>query len=38
MTILINAHNDPQGGEKPNDPLPHARPHELRHIHATTSL
>ncbi len=36
MTVLINPQNDPQGGAKPDDPLPHARLHDLRHIHATT--
>jgi integrase len=38
MTVLINAHNDPQAEEKPAEPLPHARLHDLRHIHATTLL
>ncbi|MGE5288131.1 MAG: tyrosine-type recombinase/integrase [Micromonosporaceae bacterium] len=38
MTILINAHDEPEDGEKPRDPLPHARLHDLRHIHATTLL
>ena len=38
MTVLISAHNDPQGEEKPDDPLPHARLHDLRHVHATTLL
>jgi integrase len=38
MTVLINAHNDPQAEEKPDEPLPHARLHDLRHIHATTLL
>ena len=32
MTTLINTHND-QG-----EPLPHARLHDLRHVHATTLL
>jgi integrase len=32
MTTLINAHNDRQ-----SEPLPHARLHDLRHVHATTS-
>jgi integrase len=36
MTVLIKAHNDPEDGERPSDPLPHARLHDLRHIHATT--
>jgi integrase len=38
MTVLINAHNDPQAGEQPDEPLPHARLHDLRHVHATTLL
>jgi integrase len=38
MTILINANNEPEGGETLDDPLPHARLHDLRHIHATTLL
>jgi integrase len=38
MTVLIKAHNDPEDGERPSDPLPHARLHDLRHIHATTLL
>jgi integrase len=38
MTVLINVHNDPGDGEKPNDPLPHARLHDMRHVHATTLL
>ena len=33
MTTLINAHNDQQ-----REPLPHARLHDLRHVHATTLL
>lgn len=31
MTTLINSHNDQQ-----DEPLPHARLHDLRHVHATT--
>jgi integrase len=38
MTVLIKAHNDPQNDERPDEPLPHARLHDLRHIHATTLL
>jgi integrase len=38
MAILINAHNDPEDGEKPSDSLPRARLHDLRHVHATTLL
>jgi integrase len=33
MTTLINTHNDQQG-----EPPPHARLHDLRHVHATTLL
>ncbi len=33
MTKLINTHNDQQ-----DEPLPHARLHDLRHVHATTLL
>ena len=33
MTALINSHNDQQ-----DEPLPHARLHDLRHVHATTLL
>jgi len=38
MTKLIRAHNQPKDGSRPKDPLPHARLHDLRHIHATTLL
>lgn len=38
MTKTIRAYNDPDGGERPAEPLPHARVHDLRHIHATTLL
>jgi integrase len=38
MTKLIRAHNQPKDGSGPKDPLPHARLHDLRHIHATTLL
>jgi hypothetical protein len=31
MTTLTNTHNDQQ-----SEPLPHARLHDLRHVHATT--
>ncbi|MGO9077896.1 MAG: tyrosine-type recombinase/integrase [Streptosporangiaceae bacterium] len=34
MTALIKTHND----QRPADPLPHARLHDLRHVHATTLL
>ncbi len=33
MTTLVDTHNDRQ-----NEPLPHARLHDLRHVHATTLL
>jgi integrase len=38
MTKLIRAHNQPGQGPRPKDQLPHARLHDLRHIHATTLL
>ncbi len=38
MTKLIHAHNRPEQAPRPKDQLPHARLHDLRHIHATTSL
>ena len=38
MTKLIRAHNHPKSGPRPKDPLPHARLHDLRHLHATTLL
>jgi integrase len=38
MTKLIRAHNQPGQGPCPKDQLPHARLHDLRHIHATTLL
>jgi integrase len=34
MTTLIKTHNDQHAA----DPLPHARLHDLRHVHATTLL
>jgi integrase len=37
-TKLIHAHNLPGQGPCPKDQLPHARLHDLRHIHATTLL
>jgi integrase len=36
MTKLIRAHNSPASGKRPQGQLPHARLHDLRHIHATT--
>ena len=38
MAKLIRAHNEPQEGPGPKEQLPHARLHDLRHIHATTLL
>ncbi|MBV9092456.1 MAG: site-specific integrase [Streptosporangiaceae bacterium] len=38
MTKLIRAHNEPDQGPQPEDQLPHARLHDLRHLHATTLL
>jgi integrase len=38
ITKLIRAHNEPENGSRPKEQLPHARLHDLRHIHATTLL
>jgi integrase len=38
MTKLIRAHNKPEHGPRPKNQLPHARLHDLRHLHATTLL
>lgn len=38
MATLINAHNQPDDRNGPVEPLPPARLHDLRHIHATTLL
>lgn len=38
MTKLIRAHNKRERGPRARDHLPHARLHDLRHIHATTLL
>ena len=38
MTKLIRAHNRPGQGPRPKGRLPHARLHDLRHLHATTLL
>jgi integrase len=38
MTKLIGAHNKPERGPRPKNQLPHARLHDLRHLHATTLL
>ena len=36
MTKLIGAHNKPDDDPRPKHQLPHARLHDLRHLHATT--
>ncbi|MGI5165596.1 tyrosine-type recombinase/integrase [Spirillospora sp. CA-253888] len=38
MTKTIRAYNKPTDGPPPAEPLPHARVHDLRHVHATTLL
>lgn len=38
MTKLIRTHNQPEEGRPPKNQLPHARLHDLRHLHATTLL
>lgn len=38
MTKLIRAHNRPEHSPRPTHQLPHARLHDLRHLHATTLL
>jgi integrase len=38
MAKLIHAHNEPDQGPPAEDQLPHARLHDLRHLHATTLL
>ena len=38
MRLLIKSYNNPKDGPKPAEPLPRARLHDLRHIHATTLL
>ncbi len=38
MTKLIRARNQPDQRSRPKDQLPHARLHDLRHLHATTPL
>jgi integrase len=35
---MIRRYNDPPKEPKPKKPLPHARLHDLRNIHATTLL
>lgn len=36
MTKTVRAYNAPKEGPRPAEPLPRARVHDLRHIHATT--
>jgi integrase len=38
MTKIVRGYNSPADGPRPKDALPHARVHDLRHIHATTLL
>jgi integrase len=38
MTKVIRSYNAPADGPRPTQALPHARVHDLRHIHATTLL
>jgi integrase len=38
MPVLISRHNEQQAASNPGKPLPAARLHDLRHIHATTLL
>ena len=38
MPVLISRHNERQAASNPGRPLPAARLHDLRHIHATTLL
>ena len=38
MTKIVRGYNSPAEGPRPKDTLPHARVHDLRHIHATTLL
>jgi integrase len=38
MLVLINRYNTRQSRLKPARPLPVARLHDLRHVHATTLL
>jgi integrase len=38
MMKIIRAYNTPTEGPRPKEALPHARVHDLRHIHATTLL
>ena len=36
MTKLIRVHNRPDNGKRQKNQLPHARLHDLRHLHATS--
>lgn len=38
MPVLVNRHNERQAEKKAGRPLPAARLHDLRHVHATTLL
>ncbi len=38
MSKLIRSHNEPEQGPRPKDQIPHARLHDLRHLHATALL
>ncbi|WP_236700342.1 tyrosine-type recombinase/integrase [Allosalinactinospora lopnorensis] len=38
MSTMLRRYNEPAKGPKPAEPLPRARLHDLRHIHATTLL
>jgi integrase len=38
LVKLVREYNDPKTGERPAEPLPPARLHGLRHVHATTLL
>jgi integrase len=38
MAVLINRHNERQTGNSTGKPLPAARLHDMRHVHATTLL
>jgi integrase len=38
MPVLISRYNERQAGKKAAKPLPAARLHDLRHVHATTLL
>ncbi|WP_344933041.1 tyrosine-type recombinase/integrase [Sphaerisporangium flaviroseum] len=38
IATVIKRYNSPAQGARPGQPLPHARLHDLRHVHATTLL